>query len=126
MTEREKGFSVSHEQGIDVYRRLRTGSAEIGRSRARVKRERLQAQLGIDRISTSSPTNAVLGQLLIAYVNVSSRLRGILSGENPMAVEDRINEQLTVLDGETPQQTFERLLNTAIENSGAINNQKSS
>lgn len=121
MAKKETGFRISQEQSTDVYRQLRTGSGEIAKSRERISRERLQAQLGIDKTTTFSPEDTVLGQLLIAYVNASTRLIGISEANDPMVVEEKINKQLTVPDGETPQQTFERLLNIAIENSQLIN-----
>ena len=126
MAEQEKRFSISEDQSTAVFRQLRVGSGEIRKSRANLKREKLQAQLGIDRTSTSTPETAILGQLLIAYVNVSTRLIGVSEANDLMVVEDKINEQLTMPDGETPQQTLERLLGIAIENSQKINTQRSS
>lgn len=120
MAKKEIGFSITQEQATGVYRQLRVGSGEVGRSQGRINRERLQAQLGIDK-TTSSPEATILVQLLIAYVNVSTRLIGISGANDLMAVEEKINKQLTIPDGETPQQTLERLLNIAIENSQLIN-----
>lgn len=120
MLEKERGFSISQEQATSVYRQLMIGSG-AGRPNERVNRENLKAQLGIDSTTSSSPEDTVLGMLLIAYVNTTTRLIGTLKGEDPGVVNDRIHQQLGVPDGENSQQTLERLLNIAIENSQLIN-----
>lgn len=123
MTEKVGSFSISPEQSTDIYRQLMTGSG-TRRPKEQFDRESLKIQLGIDKTTTSSPEGSVLGMLLIAYVNTTTRLIGMLENEDSVAINQKIHEHLMVRKEETPQQTFERLLKIATENSQKINSQR--
>lgn len=99
---------------------LHSGSG-MGKMAEQTKREIVRHHLGILSTETSSPESAIMGQLLIAYVNVTTRFLGKLEGSHPEDIKHTINRQLSVPDGESPQQTIERLLNIATNNSRKIN-----
>ena len=116
----EKTFVVSEELATNIYRGLQTGSG-FGTSRELHFRESLKDHLGLGSKEKSPPIDAITGNILIAYVITSTRLIGILEEQDPNSTEKQIVENIQIKRDETPQQTFERLLNIAIENSQRIN-----
>jgi len=120
MTKEGKGFSISQNHATEVCKQLHTGSG-IGSRAEKVDRDILKHQLGIDRVNTSSPEHAIIGQLLIAYVTTSTRLMGILEEKSQEDIIDSINKRLSLPSGATPQNTFEVLLEMATNNSGLLN-----
>ena len=119
MAEKERSFLVSQDQATDVYRQLMTGNGTGIKITEKNDRD-LKRQLGIDSTKNSSPENAILGTFLIAYINASTRLLDILEKKDQAFIKS-INKQLVVPDGEISQQTFEKLLKIAFNNSQALN-----
>lgn len=120
MPEGESRFSVPEELANRVFRRVPIRSG-LGGYSEELLRQALYAHLDLGSTGTTSPMEAVTGSLLCAYVIASERLAGILVGEEAEIVGERILTFLRLPSGESPQQTFERLLGIAMENSHRIN-----
>lgn len=120
MSQVESGFSVPEKLATFVYRGVHTGSG-FGGSRERAVRADLKDHLGLRSTTTASPDQTVAGMMLVCYVTASTRLIGMLGGQGPEVIQGQILEYLRVPPGETPQETLERLLNVAMENSQRIN-----
>ncbi|TSC88655.1 MAG: hypothetical protein G01um10145_822 [Microgenomates group bacterium Gr01-1014_5] len=120
MLRAERNFVVPEELATSVYRGIHTGSG-VGRSWERELREALKEHLGLGLTATTSPEYTVIGVLLISYITSSTHLIGMLEGRNPEVVQTQVREYLQFNPLETPQETVERLLNIAIDNSQRIN-----
>lgn len=120
MSQVERGFSIPEELVTSVYRGIRTGSG-VGGSRERAARAALKDHLGLTSSTDTPLSNAVIGMLLMCYVTASTRLLGLLEEESPEVIQGQILEHLRPAPKETPQATFERLLEVAMENSQRIN-----
>lgn len=106
-------FRVSEETATAVFRQLST----FNDPRDVNMWAGIRHQLGIDSKNTSTEMGTVAGMLLIAYVGESTRLLGVLEGKDNRATEQQLREHLGVNPHETTQQTFDRLLQVAIDNS---------
>lgn len=116
----ERNLSVTEELGTGIFRGLHTGSG-VGRLKEQPLRQNLEYHLGLDRKSTASPEVTILGVLLIGYVTTTTRLIAILEGKDPDVIRNQVLEHLQLKPDESPQETFERLLTVAQENSQKIN-----
>lgn len=116
----EGKFFISEKLATIAYRGTHTGSG-IGGSREHVRRETIKDHLGLNIIGSASPENTMAGILLMGYITSSTRLIGILEGQSPEVIREQVQEYLQLNPVETPQQTFERLLDIAMANSQRIN-----
>ena len=115
---RERGLSISEEIATSLSREFHTGSG-LGGSRETEARDRLKRHLGTDSTESSAPELAVIGELLISYVTVSTRLIAKLDGQTDYDIREEILDYLRIRG--TPQETFRKLLDVVARNSARIN-----
>jgi hypothetical protein len=115
-----KGFTVSEELAVQTGRGFHSGSG-IGGYLERNERDAIKKHLGIGDSNITSPEQELVGILLIGYVAASTRLRGIKEGQTEEYIKGQIRVNLMTDPEETPQKTFERLLEVAKLNSYEIN-----
>ena len=115
----EKGFFISDQQAYYAYNGMRIGSG-VGSGQERVLRTSLKSHLGCDHRESTSSEAVVAGLMLIGYITVSTRLIGVLNGLDQEVIQKQVLENLQFDPKETPQQTFERLLEIAQKNGESI------